>query len=533
MAGYNLFMSPSAATIELIGELKTELSDRFTRQARRLGAQYADLRLEVSESQFAWAENGYCKQSGRDDALAFGVRVIAGDGMVAPGYYGQSLGVADRDRLNRVIQDGLRHAHARATANARGKSTARIQFPNLTAAFSDTRLAPVPALQDTVQAVYDMDPRAVPLADIVSLVREIASALQAMAGITYNSVGAITQISRELFVNTEGTVIDQAFALTQGTCYVVAQQGSVTQELFDSMGHQRGWEVLIRGVADPPGRPILSSPDFRTFATTLAETAVKLTQAKPAPTTDGEVPVVLDPHFTALLAHEIIGHPTELDRALKMETAYAGRSWLLRSLQETQIGKQIASPLISAFSDPSLPGFGHYQYDDEGVPARRVVHIDRGIFRGFLNSRQTAAILDGEPNGHCKATEASLVPLIRMSNTVFGGGSRDPGDILKEVDHGYYLVGHRTPSIAESRENFRISAMQVYEIRRGKLGRLFRDGGIMADSQAFLMQVDAVGDDFRLMPVLNCGKGQPMQTKRVGNGGPTLRSRAILTGEAA
>ena len=167
------------------------------------------------------------------------------------------------------------------------------------------------------------------------------------------------------------------------------------------------------------------------------------------------------------------------------------------------------------------------------MPARRVVHIDRGIFRGFLNSRQTAAILDGEPNGHCKATEASLVPLIRMSNTVFGGGSRDPGDILKEVDHGYYLVGHRTPSIAESRENFRISAMQVYEIRRGKLGRLFRDGGIMADSQAFLMQVDAVGDDFRLMPVLNCGKGQPMQTKRVGNGGPTLRSRAILTGEAA
>ena len=84
-----------------------------------------------------------------------------------------------------------------------------------------------------------------------------------------------------------------------------------------------------------------------------------------------------------------------------------------------------------------------------------------------------------------------------------------------------------------SRENFRISAMKVYEIRQGELGQLLRDGGIMADSQAFLMRVDAAGDDFRLIPIPNCGKGQPMQAKRVGNGGPTLRSRAILTGGPA
>ncbi len=526
-------MPPSAATIELIGELKTEVTDRFMRRARRLGCQYADLRLEVVESQFAWAENGNCKQSGRDDALAFGIRVIAGDGMAAPGYYGQSLGVADRDRLRRVIRDGLGHAHERAVANARGKSAARTAFPSLGHAFWDTHLAPVRAHRDTVPAVYEVDPRSVPLADIIALTHEIGSVLQAVTSITYTSVGAVTQMSRELFVSTEGALIDQTFALTQGTCYVVAQEGPVTQELFDSVGHQRGWEVLTRGVEDPADDPMLSCPDFRTFATGLADDAVRLARAKPAPTTDGEVTVVLDPHFTALLAHEIIGHPTELDRALKMETGYAGRSWLLRSLHETQIGRQIASPLVTAFSDPALPGFGHYRYDDEGVPARRVVHIDRGIFQGFMNSRQTAAIFGAEPNGHWKATEPSLVPLIRMSNTVFARGDRDPRDIIKEVDHGYYLVGHRTPSIAESRENFRISAMKVYEIRQGELGELFRDGGIMADSQAFLMQVDAMGNDFRLIPVLNCGKGQPMQTKRVGNGGPTLRSRATLTGTPA
>jgi len=82
-------------TVECVGEIKEKLADQFMRQAARLGCAYADLRLEVVESQFAWAENGHSKQSGKDETLAFGIRVIAGEGVRAPGYYGQSLGAAD------------------------------------------------------------------------------------------------------------------------------------------------------------------------------------------------------------------------------------------------------------------------------------------------------------------------------------------------------------------------------------------------------------------------------------------------------
>jgi TldD protein len=213
-----------------------------------------------------------------------------------------------------------------------------------------------------------------------------------------------------------------------------------------------------------------------------------------------------------------------------METAYAGRSWLLRSLKETQIGKQVASPLVTAYSDPSLPGFGHYKYDHEGTPARKVAHIEKGVFKGFMNSRQTAVILGAPPNGSYMATAAGLVPLIRMSTTVFAAGTRAPEDIIREVDKGYYVVGHRIPSIAESRENFRISAQKVYEITKGQIGQLYRGGGIMADTKDYLMKVDAVGRDFRIYPIPNCGKGQPMQSRRLGNGGPTMRSRARLIG---
>jgi TldD protein len=344
--------------------------------------------------------------------------------------------------------------------------------------------------------------------------------------VAFNYISAATQIERQLFVSSEGANIQQTWAITQGTCFVIAQGPEAHQELYDFTGHQRGWELITQGVEGE----FIQYPHLMDFSLELARDTVTLARCRPLKATEKEVVVVTDPHYNALVCHEIIGHPTELDRALKFETGYAGRSWFLRNLKENQLGRRVGSDLVTAFSDPTIEGFGRYLYDDEGTPARRVYHFDKGIFSGFSNSRQTAAIVGAEPNGHYKATDASFVPLIRMSNTAIAPGDRDPRDIIREVDHGYYVVGHRIPSIAESRENFRITAMKVYEIRNGELGEMFRDGGLMGDSRDFFMNVDAVGSDFRLFAIPNCGKGQPMQTKRMSNGGPTMRSRARLTG---
>jgi len=484
---------------------------------------YADVRLEVTEGKVAAAENGAPRSAGDDYAFAAGVRVLAGDRMVASGYSGRALGAADVENLERLLREGIEQAYRRALANAEQKTGAREKFGVLGEALADTRLHPVAVRQDTVPAVYEVDPRALDLREMVRYTTDVSKQVAAVGGrVPYNYVSTMSQLARELFASSEGALIDQSFALTQGVCYLVAGG----HELYDVLGHQRGWEILLDGVDDPPMR----FPGFVDFSLELARDGAALADAPPLPTLAREVVVVTDPHYNTLVSHEIIGHPVELDRALKMETAYAGRSWLLRGLDEHQVGKRVASDLVSAYSDPSLPGYGHYAYDHEGTPARRVVHIEDGVFKGFMNSRQTAAIFGGEPNGHWKATDASLVPLIRMSNTVFAPGRRDPADIIAEVDHGYYLVGHRIPSIAESRENFRISARKVYEIEHGRLGRLYRDGGIQADTKDYLMKVDAVGSDFRLYPIANCGKGQPMQTKKLGNGGPTMRSRARITG---
>jgi len=511
--------------IDRIAPIVRELATSYARSLPHL--RYADIRIDVSEGKRASAENGSPRSSSDDYGFSFGVRVLAGDRMVAPGYFGRGLGVADLLHLEDLLKDALRAAHRRATANAEMKADVRSKFGSLGEALADTRLQPIQVRQDVVPATFRIDPREISLDAMVPFTTDVSRQVAAAHGhVRYNYVSTVTQLDRELLASSEGAFIDQSFALTQGLCYVVVAEDGPIQEMWDVMGHQRGWEVLTDGVNEPP----IAFPPFTRFALKLTLEGVELAAAPPLPTTDREVTVVTDPHYNTLVSHEIIGHPVELDRALKMETAYAGRSWLLRHLADHQVGQRVASPLVTAYSDPALPGYGHYAYDHEGTPGRRVVHIERGIFTGFMNSRQTAAVFHAAPNGHYKATDAQLVPLIRMSTTVFDKGDRDPSDIVREVDHGYYLVGHKIPSIAESRENFRISARKVYEIRNGSLGQLYRDGGIMADSRDYLMKVDAVGADFQVYPISNCGKGQPMQSKKLGNGGPTMRSRAILTG---
>jgi len=519
----------SAVTVESLDRVKRIALD-VVRQARRRfrHCRYADLRLEISEVKTAEAENGTAKSSRSDYVFSFGVRVLAGDPYLAPGYVGHPLGQADLPHLTTLLRVALRQAYDRAIANARQKALIRKTFKELGGTLDGLPLAPIEVRQDTVKAEYAIDPRSVPLTEVT---RQVEEASRAMAGlgprIRYNAVTATTSFSRELFASSEGALLDQSFATTLGFCSVVAESDEgAEQSLFDYIGHQRGWEVITEGTRSEIYRHL----DLLTFASSLARDCLKLADALPLRASDKEVVVVTDPHYNALKAHEIIGHPSELDRALKMETGYAGRSWLLQNLKRSQIGRQVASPLVSAYSDPALPGLGHYLYDHEGTPARRVMHIEKGIFTGFMNSRQTAAILGAEPNGSYKATHAAMVPLIRMSNTVFAAGTQDPAKIIAEVDRGYYLVGHRVPSIAESRENFSISAQKVYEIRNGQIGQLYRGGGMTADTKDYLMKVDAVGRDFRLTPIPHCGKGQPMQTKRLGNGGPTMRSRARLTG---
>jgi TldD protein len=520
---------------ELLKKEGPGLLRAFIRSHR--GAVSADLRFEVMFSRSSSATDGEPRSAHEGESAGFSVnlRVNERSGVSSTGQIGVELGrlATHPARMLAAIRAGLAEAYERARLSAREKAALiRALSRNSGESGRALSLASVPpapraAVHDEVAAVYQRDPRTLDPGELGRLCREASARVAALGpAIAFNAVAALSELREELFISGDGTVISQGFAFSQGDCYVVAQSGDGHQEIYDTIGQQRGVECLAEGYRDE----LMPNPDLLTFALELATEARELAAASVLKPPDAEVTVVTDPHFNALISHEIIGHPSEADRALKMEAAYAGRSWFLRSLEDNEIGRQVGSPLLSACSDPGLAGYGHYRYDHEGTLGRRVMHVEKGLFQGFLNSRDTAAVLDVEPNGSARASEVFYVPLIRMSNTFLLSGESDPQQIIADVERGYYVCGSAVPSIAESRENFRISARRVYEIDHGRLGRLYRAGSVIADSKEFFMHVDAAGNDLRLIAIPNCGKGQPMQVKRMSNGGPTLRSRARLGG---
>ncbi len=197
-------------------------------------------------------------------------------------------------------------------------------------------------------------------------------------------------------------------------------------------------------------------------------------------------------------------------------------------------GRRLFSPHITVASDATLGGghAGSYPFDDEGVPGKRVVHVEEGVLKGFLHSRETAAVTGAEASGAMRATGYGFAPLIRMTNTFLEPGDWEADEVIRDTRSGVYLVGNKVPSVDALRYHFQISAWEAYEIRNGELGRPLRGAILRANTRDFFRSVDAAGRDFRMTPIIYpaCGKGDPMQSMVVGNGGPTIRGEGMVVG---
>src|SRR5712671_1685546 len=420
MAPRDLFES-----IEYLRREGESILARFARSHR--GVIYADLRAEVVFNRSGAAVGGEPRDGSESETAAFAVSVHVADraGPIGHGQTGAEIGAlaASPAKLVAELKRGLSEAYDRARFSAREKADLLKRLGN---AAGGLVVPPIPKrnpVRDDVEAIFKRDPRSLSTDELKKISLDASREIAKLGdSIAYQVVAAMTELRREIFIDNEGTVVSQANVVSQGDCYVVAQSGEGHQESYDTIGQQRGLECLSDGWR----AELMPNPDLAMFCVGLASEARDLASAPILKPPDSEVVVVTDPHFNALIAHEVIGHPCEADRALKMEAAYAGRSWFLRSLEHNEIGRPVGSPLLWACSDPTLNGYGHYLYDHEGTAGRRMVHIEGGVFRGFLNSRATAATLGVEPNGSARASEAWHIPLVRMSNTFFMPGENDP-----------------------------------------------------------------------------------------------------------
>ena len=483
---------------------------------------YLDLRLEFSEGKGAIALQGNIKDAAEDYSIDFGIRAIARyNGLQAAGYIGGTLGIQQLSSIKKILSENAKTAVKRAIANSKKKSALKKKHPVFGKNIGAVKMAETKINNDFWKVRAEKNPRDISLQELINRTESVSGHIQKIPGIASNYISAGTGWERKLFVSSEGTIVDQQKPNTQVFVYVTAA-GKAVESHYESLGNYYGPEVF-----DGKNQ---HEKTFEEFAEYYARGTVELSNA-PAAKPTGETTVVSDPSYNTLVCHEIIGHPSEADRALKREAAWAGRAWWFRNREDNEFGNPVASELVNVFSDPEMPeGYGYFKYDDEGVKAKKIYNIKDGCLNEFINSRETAAILGTEPNGGMRASNAFDIPIIRMTNTCFAPGNFEAEEIIRETRSGWYAVGQKIPSIGETRQNFRISCWKLYKIENGEPAQLYRGGSITADSHAFLKSIDAVCKDFRLYNIPNCGKGTPMQTMRVGNGGPTMRGKARIAG---
>jgi len=179
------------------------------------------------------------------------------------------------------------------------------------------------------------------------------------------------------------------------------------------------------------------------------------------------------------------------------------------------------------------PGLGTFAFDDEGVPAQSTDIIRAGQFRGYMTSRETAAVVgEARSNGCMRADGWARLPLIRMTNVSLLPGEQSLDEVFG--GDGIYIETNRSWSIDDKRYNFQFGCEIGWEIRGGKRVRMLKNPSYSGISTEFWNACAAIAgrEHWTLWGVPNCGKGQPEQVMGTGHGASPARFRNIKVGSA-
>ena len=458
--------------------------------ARAAGAEYADVRAVLRREQSVATKNGGVDSLSDVESEGVGVRVLVG------GAWGFAC-----DR--RLTSEGARAAALRACEFALVSGRGSVH----------RRLAEVEPQRATYRTAYEIDPFSVSIGDKIDI------CLRAEAGLARPEVkvaGAFARALREnkLLVTSEGAEVEQELLECGAGIDATAVGDGVTQIRSYPSAHsgssaQAGWEYVLGLGLDQE-------------APRVGEQAAALLQA---PECGADVmDIVIDAEQMQLQVHESVGHPTELDRVLGSEAAYAGTSFL----KPTDLGAlRYGSALMNITADSTTPeGLGTFGFDDEGVPAAPQPIVREGVLVGWIGSREV-----GFP-GSMRADGWSRMPLVRMTNLHLEPAEGTLEELIDGVRDGLYLETNKSWSIDDKRLNFQFGTQAAWEIRDGKLGRLVRDATYTGITPEFWSSLDAVAgrDAWRLQGLTNCGKGQPGQSAHVSHGAAPARFRGVQVG---
>jgi predicted Zn-dependent protease len=216
----------------------------------------------------------------------------------------------------------------------------------------------------------------------------------------YSSSAIITaQRTRFHFLSTEGN-------------HVVAPSAFIRVAIHAETRADDGME-LIR-VETFQAESLEHLPKEAEIAVRVKKMATDLKALREAPLAEPfDGPALLSGRAAGVFFHEVLGHRLEGHR---QRGEQEGQTFTKR------VGQPVLPDFLSVVDDPTLRTLngmdlgGWYEYDDEGMPATRVVVVQNGILKNFLMSRMPIKNF-GNSNGHGRA-QAGFMPTGRQGNLI-------------------------------------------------------------------------------------------------------------------
>jgi len=458
-----------------------ELADKAVKYANDSGAQYCDVRAETQKRESASLENKEIEHIRTSNDKGIGIRINK------KGMWGfcSITNPMSFEQIKDVVDIAIKNTeHSTKNRNdlyPNSPNKTKIDFPVLKK----------PELEELIKIGMECN----------KIILETPKIIKSVVNPWYTN-------NSKYFTNSEGSEIIQNFTDVVVDMIATSHESGLTQSVNVTEGGRGGLEQITKNIYHS--------------AKEIARKASQLLDAKPAK--ERKATVVMNSDFVSLLTHEILGHPSEADRVLGKEMAWAGGAWW-----KGKINQRIGSEKLNVFDDPTIKeSLGWYYFDDEGVEAKKTTLVEKGILKNHMQNRETAVIFDTVPTGNMRATNYRFMPLIRMACTCIGNGEWKVDEMIKEVKNGYYISNMKIPSIDMKRYNWSISCQYAQKIENGEMTDLLRDVIVIGTAPEFFESIDACGDDFTVRPITNCGKGDPMQSMIMGNGGPTIRGTATV-----
>jgi TldD protein len=470
---------------------------------RSAGASYADVRITHGNTELVATRERQITNVSKNETYGIGIRALVG------GSWGFA---ATRDLGRDSVASAARQAAGIARSNDRINPV-------------KTTLAPVQKFPDgRWMTPHEIDPFTIPIerkAELLFKTNEEALRVKGVRFVTSN-ISSIRE--SRLLGTTEGSLIQQTFFRIGPNVNVTAvseDNGDFQTRNAALAPRGAGWEYVVG---------LQMQENVLRWA---EEAAAKLTATPAQP---GIWDLVLHPSHLWLTIHESIGHPTELDRAMGYEANFAGTSFL--SPPEKVLNKFRYGPafmnIVGNRTEPG--GCSTCGWDDEGVPARSWLMVDKGVFVNYQTSREMASWISNltkvrESLGTAYGQDWASIPFPRMPNVSLQPNTEDVSeqDVIAATKHGIFIEGDGSYSIDQQRYNFQFGGQVFWEIKDGKRTRMLRDVAYQARTPNFWNSLALVGgkSTYRLGAALNDGKGQPQQLNAVSHGCPIALFRNV------